>query len=806
MNKFLLLFASIFILHSCVESNISSIVPSSQETTIFSDITSHDISSNSTDFLPETEDNTSLDNTSTSDSITSLVESDTDTSSSNEDTNTSNSTTSPIDTEPDDNLLDNIDFSFDYLPESHSFRILGYTPEDDEAKQIILPSLHRSCPVTSISSFFGGGISSSAQKSVKSVFIPASITNDTSYFQWLNTFDYLESIEIEESNPEYTYANECIYDKNLHRLIWVSPFRKNPILYIPESVEVIEKTALSSKLPIEEVRVDKYNAFFSSEDGVLFDKDKEKLIFYPPEKKEETYAIPQGVKELGKPGFQENKYIKNITISNGFSTFTGTFNDCVSLSKITIPEGVKEIGEIFNGCIHLEPFKLPDSLESLTVSYSSCFRQVSIPKNVLKIIVLNSHFTENYQVDEENKNFQSRDGVLYNKDLSQLISVPKHKKGELIIPKQTSSVLPRMDRDKSPNELTSISLEEGNENLYTYDGVLYPKEKTFAYLLPGTREELTLLSYPRADLGYYSNLKKVHLGKDVTDTIQGPMSICMNSIEEITCSPENENLKVIDGFLYDKEGTTLILCPSALKHITVPSFVKKIFSTPFPRHMETLRMESNISIMKVPSTNVSSVQLPAIRDYEYPDLKQVIIGKDCSGQFWPPMHMDMSSSYIESIIVDSENPYYCSEDGVLYDKDKTSLLWYPSQKEGEFKIAPSVTTIESYSVCPLKMSELLIPDHVQTIRSEAICKGPFFKKVVIPDSVTTLENYSIVASRIKHLYFGKNIRKLKLPNLCYNYYPSIVYFANKEEEMEILTNGYNTVLSRLLFETPYPNL
>ena len=47
---------------------------------------------------------------------------------------------------------------------------------------------------------------------------------------------------------------------------------------------------------------------------------------------------------------------------------------------------------------------------------------------------------------------------------------------------------------------------------------------------------------------------------------------------------------------------------------------------------------------------------------------------------------------LEEIVVDENNPNYSSMDGVLYDKDKTTLIGWPTA-EGEIDIMPSVTTI-----------------------------------------------------------------------------------------------------------------
>jgi len=49
---------------------------------------------------------------------------------------------------------------------------------------------------------------------------------------------------------------------------------------------------------------------------------------------------------------------------------------------------------------------------------------------------------------------------------------------------------------------------------------------------------------------------------------------------------------------------------------------------------------------------------------------------------------------LEKYVVDPGNPNYCSDaDGVLFNKDKTKLLFYPTARQGEYTIPSTVTYI-----------------------------------------------------------------------------------------------------------------
>ncbi len=94
---------------------------------------------------------------------------------------------------------------------------------------------------------------------------------------------------------------------------------------------------------VEEIIVDEENEHFSSLNGVLFNKDKTKLIKFPPFKEGE-YAIPEGVKELDARAFARSLNVTKVVIPEGVTEIkSGTFSQCRNLESVTIPQSVKKI-------------------------------------------------------------------------------------------------------------------------------------------------------------------------------------------------------------------------------------------------------------------------------------------------------------------------------------------------------------------------------------------------------------------------------------------------------------------------------
>lgn len=74
----------------------------------------------------------------------------------------------------------------------------------------------------------------------------------------------------------------------------------------------------------------------------FFNKSKTKLVWYPQNKKGNSYKLPAKVKEIGTKAFSYNKNIKRITLSSVKKVDFGVFLNC-NLQKVTIPRRVTSI-------------------------------------------------------------------------------------------------------------------------------------------------------------------------------------------------------------------------------------------------------------------------------------------------------------------------------------------------------------------------------------------------------------------------------------------------------------------------------
>lgn len=198
------------------------------------------------------------------------------------------------------------------------------------------------------------GDSAFARTGLKSIVIPegVKVLSKSSFSECMR----LESIKLPNSleTIKQDSFDTCISLKSLE---------------IPQKVTSIEDPYLTffECLSIENITVASRNTSYTSENGVLFNKDKTRLLRYPANSSLESYEIPASVSSIDRDAFMFSKNLKSVTIPRGVTTIDEfTFSECEILEEITIPDTVTSIGEqAFSGCQNLRSVVLPDSVASV---------------------------------------------------------------------------------------------------------------------------------------------------------------------------------------------------------------------------------------------------------------------------------------------------------------------------------------------------------------------------------------------------------------------------------------------------------
>jgi len=251
------------------------------------------------------------------------------------------------------------------------------------------------------------------------IIIP-DLTTEIESFAFLGC-NALTSIMIHPENPYLASHDGIMYNKDKTELIFCPQGKQDDCvisnsvvkigdcafddcngvdnIFIPASVIEIGWNVFSGQY----ITVHPDNPAYTSDEGILFSKDKKELIAYP-RKRQGDYQIPDSVEKIG------------------FEAFSG----CSGLTSIAIPDSVTEIGAYaFFACEGLTSVIIPDSVKVIqSMAFYGCtsLKSVFIPASAVKISLTNLFSCPaNITVHPDNPKYTSKNGKLKRKKISHTI-------------------------------------------------------------------------------------------------------------------------------------------------------------------------------------------------------------------------------------------------------------------------------------------------------------------------------------------------------------------------------------------------
>lgn len=335
---------------------------------------------------------------------------------------------------------------------------------------------------------------------------------------------------------------------------------------IGENITEIGDGIFAGCTSLTTINVDGNNEDYTVEDGVLFNKDKTKLIAYPAGKDEESYTIPDSVTSIGAGAFGGCQKLQTITLSDKITTIEdSTFENCTSLQEIKNWNNVTEIKtNAFSGCTSLSTITIPSNVTSIANSaFKGCtsLSTITIPSNVTSmgsnvfenctsLNTANINATINYIQAETFKNCENLENVTLPNGITSLYS-------------GVFENCKKLDNITIPNNVTSIGKT-------AFKGCSSLKNITLSSKLTTINSEAFFGCTSLTGINIPDTLKTINENafgntgltsidlKNVSTITSNPFMGC-SKLESISVSQNNRNFSSIDGVLFS--GSKLVIYP-----------------------------------------------------------------------------------------------------------------------------------------------------------------------------------------------------------------------------------------------------
>lgn len=400
----------------------------------------------------------------------------------------------------------------------------------------------------------------------------------------------------------------------------------------------------------------------------------------------ETFILPRGITTIGyeETGFSESDMLKKVVLPNGLKTVFG-FNSCPNLADIVLPESVETIESFaFAGCNAISSLRIPASVREMD---GSCFADCSIPS---------------FEVEKDNTNYTSIDGVVFSKDLTKLVAFPSaYPNKHYVVPNTTKVIGFAAFMD---SHIESIDLPEGLTTIgeWAFEG---------------------------------SDIRRIDIPNSVDSVGELAFRNCLN-FEQVRLS---ENLDSLPPQLFSG-------CMN-LRDLDVPPKVKTISYSAIAwcDNLENLYLHNGLEeiVDEGPMLGVSgklkTVYLPAT-------LRKV------------PGGVFNYSPLIKEFMLDSANPYFKIIDGALCSKDGLTLYSVPDFNRESYQVPDGIEVIaeRAFAFLP-KLQSIQLPSTLIEIKSRAFQGCDSLCRLEIPASVVKIGIDALWADNLKKVVMDGSV-------------------------------------------------
>lgn len=266
---------------------------------------------------------------------------------------------------------------------------------------------------------------------IESIDLSGAIYKGVADFLFTSGFIHIRRIELPEGIPEIT-DKSFYYSKSLQ------------LITLPKSIAKIGENCFQECNELEYLKINVNNKNYKDLNNIIYNKSLSELIRCPKGIKGDITTSKELV-EIKANAFTGCKKIRQIQMGQNVKVIKdNAFSNCINLQEIKFSENISTIGDYaVTNCEKISSIKIPE--KTISIGFK-CFEKCTS----LQKIIINEKLQgiknsldkcpslKSIIINNNNNYLTIRDGILYSKNLDQLIKCPaQHEKDVLINNKTT---------------------------------------------------------------------------------------------------------------------------------------------------------------------------------------------------------------------------------------------------------------------------------------------------------------------------------------------------------------------------------
>ena len=323
-----------------------------------------------------------------------------------------------------------------------------------------------------------------------------------------------------------------------------------------------------------------------------------------------------------------------------------------------------------------------------------------------------------------------------------------------------------------------------------------------------------------ADIGNCTELKIGQYIDYIADEV-------FENVTSISISPDNQSFAIDDGVLYSKDHTSIIyIANKSVTSLVIDSRVQNV-AFGLLKDFNSL-IDLTIPFVGASENDTENIHFGYIfgassysEHYKYvpSSLKTVVVtgGKNIGNDAFRNCNLIKSiilpdsvtnigdnafygCSKLAIVTINENNSVYASQDGILYNKEKTQFVYIPNALSGAITIPDGITSIDSSAFENRRsITSVTLPDSVTSIGDSAFSDCRSLTSIIIPDGVITIgERAFYYCNLLTSVIIPDSIRSIGdnafsgYNKLQYNEYENAYYLGNSDNPYVALIQAKHT--------------